>query len=61
MTNKLNCDSCGHPVDEKLLSTCVGSKHPEKGFCEDDLFFCPPCLNQKGYCDWCSKKLKELR
>jgi len=54
-----NCDSCGQPALTK--TTCAGTKHPEHGFCFEDMKFCSSCLNKDGYCDWCIKKLYEMK
>lgn len=58
-TNKKKCDSCAQLVDH--TQTCKGIRHPEHGFCFEDMKFCSGCLNKKGYCDWCEKKRKEMK
>lgn len=65
MVEYLKCASCNNDFDQTLLTVCLGTKHPEKGFCGDDMFFCPPCLSQphpsnQGYCDWCLKRKRKL-
>lgn len=52
---KVKCDSCGKEVEETVVDTCSGVKHPEKEFCDSGMVFCQPCLNKAGYCDWCQK------
>ncbi len=58
-TDKKKCDSCAETINK--MKTCNGTHHPEHGFCFEDMLFCNSCLNKKGYCDWCEKKLGEMK
>lgn len=65
MVEYLKCASCGKDIDQTLLAICLGTKHEGRGFCEEDMFFCSPCLSQSdpsnhGYCDWCLKRKEKL-